>query len=70
MKKCSYANEVVSGVYICNMYGDYCLLDEPDLKQCEKIYGTVDDTIIKEAEFDEDYNTDEVKWLVLMVGDR
>ena len=57
MAKCNYSREISDGIYICEKYGDYCLLDSPDAIQCDKIYGSDENYNLQEAEYEEsDYD--------------
>ena len=52
--KCSYATNIDNDVIICQKYGDYCLLDYPDQKKCDELYGNDEDYNLQEAEYEED----------------
>ena len=54
MRKCPCSKEISPEVYICNKYGDYCLLDFPDQQQCDNLYGSDENFNLQEAEYEED----------------
>ena len=69
MAKCTHSM-LVDDRYICNLYGNYCFLDEPDSSLCVEMYGEVDENqnITSYSDDPDDGRPDEIDDIIDEVG--